>query len=161
MRAKERSHSWMPGVGEGVAVEKDVKATSFLMWVETPAEVISHSSIWSFIYLFVHSFVLYSLHYCRSPSVVFLSLFWPLSRLSSAALTMTFLCFSVIHKIKCRLLSTASKASDLVSSYRSPSCPAASHWHLSKLQHHQSLKEAGEMPVGFASILFCVLAPVF
>lgn len=88
---QERNHSWMLGVGEGMTVEKDMKAAalSHVGW-NSSRRYQSHSSIWSFIYLFVHSFLLYSLDYCRSPSMISLPLFWPLSWLSSAVLTTTF-----------------------------------------------------------------------
>lgn len=93
--------------------------------------------------------------------MVSLPLFWPLSRLSSAALTMTYLRVPAVHEIKCRPLSTAPEVPDLVSARSPTSSPAAPHLPRSKLPPCGTLNETVEMHVRFASVQFCVLVLVF
>lgn len=73
------------GQGRGEQVKGMWKPLPFLIWVETPAEVIE-----PFIYMIIHLSLFIHSSCRRSPSRVFLPLFWPLSKLSSAALTVTF-----------------------------------------------------------------------
>lgn len=143
-------------MGEGIEVEKDMKATS-LSRVSRNTSRGCRSHLHVSVCSFLHS-VQPSLW--QTPSVASHPAFWPLCACSV-------LCSSesaspIFPRVNCRLPSMASMVTDLICPLvPCSSSPAAPCLCLLKLQPCCTLKDTPEIPLCFISRRSCVLFPAF